>query len=58
MYEDFLEKTGCGWVAEIDGQIVAFCYADKSGRAICLSSLIVHLLSMRRLPIQAGTRYC
>jgi GNAT superfamily N-acetyltransferase len=29
MYEDFLERSGRGWVAEIAGEIVAFCYADK-----------------------------
>lgn len=29
MYEDFLEKDGRGWVAEDEGDIVAFCYADK-----------------------------
>ncbi|MEW6371853.1 MAG: GNAT family N-acetyltransferase [Pseudomonadota bacterium] len=29
MYEDFLEKSGRGWVAEYGGEIVAFCYADK-----------------------------
>jgi GNAT superfamily N-acetyltransferase len=34
MYEDFLEKTGCGWVAEIDGQVVAFCYADRVNASI------------------------
>ena len=29
MYEDYLEDCGRGWVAEIDGVVVAFCYADK-----------------------------
>jgi len=29
MYEDFLERSGRGWVAEKDGEVVAFCYADK-----------------------------
>lgn len=29
MYEDFLEQSGRGWVAEHDGEVVAFCYADK-----------------------------
>lgn len=29
MYEDFLEKDGCGWVAQIDGIIVAFSYANR-----------------------------
>jgi GNAT superfamily N-acetyltransferase len=34
MYEDFLEKSGRGWVAEDAGKIVAFCYADKEGASI------------------------
>jgi GNAT superfamily N-acetyltransferase len=34
MYEDFLAKTGRGWIAEIDDQIVAFCYADKVNASI------------------------
>src|SRR5689334_14339484 len=34
MYEDFLEKAGRGWVAERDGEIVAFCYADKLNASI------------------------
>jgi GNAT superfamily N-acetyltransferase len=29
MYEDYLEISGRGWVAEIDGRVAAFCYADK-----------------------------
>jgi len=29
MYEDYLERCGRGWVAEIDGAVVAFAYADK-----------------------------
>jgi GNAT superfamily N-acetyltransferase len=29
MYEDYLERCGRGWMAEIDGAIVAFCYADR-----------------------------
>ena len=29
MYEDYLEDCGRGWVAEIDGVVVAFSYADK-----------------------------
>lgn len=29
MYENYLEKSGRGWVAECGGEIVAFCYADK-----------------------------
>lgn len=34
MYEDYLEQAGRGWVAEIDGVIVAFCYADRSDGSI------------------------
>ena len=34
MYEDFLEKSGRGWVAEHGGEIVAFCYADKLNASI------------------------
>lgn len=34
MYEDFLEQSGRGWVAEQDGDIVAFCYADKINASI------------------------
>lgn len=34
MYEDFLEKSGRGWVAERGGEIVAFCYADKENASI------------------------
>ncbi|MGJ7916598.1 N-acetyltransferase family protein [Massilia sp. LXY-6] len=34
MYEDFLERSGRGWVAENDGEIVAFCYADKVNTSI------------------------
>lgn len=40
MYEDFLEQMGRGWVAENDGQIVAFCYADKVNASIW--ALFVH----------------
>lgn len=29
MYEDFLERDGCGWVAQIDGATVAFSYANR-----------------------------
>ena len=29
MYEDFLEKDGRGWVAQVDGVTVAFSYANK-----------------------------
>jgi GNAT superfamily N-acetyltransferase len=34
MYEDYLEKSGRGWVAEDRGEIVAFCYADKGNASI------------------------
>lgn len=34
MYEDFLAKAGRGWVAESDGGIVAFCYADMINGSI------------------------
>lgn len=34
MYEDFLEKTGRGWVAEDDGAVLGFCYADKVNASI------------------------
>jgi GNAT superfamily N-acetyltransferase len=34
MYEDFLERSGRGWVAENKGEIVAFCYADKEKASI------------------------
>lgn len=34
MYEDYLEKDGRGWVAEVEGVVVAFCYADKNRASI------------------------
>jgi GNAT superfamily N-acetyltransferase len=34
MYEDYLERSGRGWVAESAGEIVAFCYADKVNASI------------------------
>ena len=34
MYEDYLALSGRGWVAEIDGEVVAFCYADKNDGSI------------------------
>jgi GNAT superfamily N-acetyltransferase len=34
MYEDFLERSGRGWIAESAGEIVAFCYADKVNASI------------------------
>ena len=29
MYEDFLERDGRGWVAQADGVVLAFGYADR-----------------------------
>jgi GNAT superfamily N-acetyltransferase len=34
MYEDFLERSGRGWVAESAGEIVAFSYANKLDSSI------------------------
>lgn len=34
MYEDYLELLGRGWVAEINGEIVGFSYADKTNSSI------------------------
>ena len=34
MYEDYLEKSGRGWVAESAGEVVAFCCADKINASI------------------------
>ncbi len=34
MYEDYLEKDGRGWVAEIEGSVIAFCYADRNKASI------------------------
>ncbi|WP_075795935.1 GNAT family N-acetyltransferase [Massilia putida] len=34
MYEDYLERSGRGWVAECGGEIVAFCYADKVNASV------------------------
>jgi GNAT superfamily N-acetyltransferase len=34
MYEDYLERSGRGWVAEADGVVVAFCYADSVDASI------------------------
>jgi GNAT superfamily N-acetyltransferase len=34
MYMDYLELAGRGWVAEIDGTIAGFCYADKNDASI------------------------
>ncbi len=34
MYEDYLDLLGRGWVAEIDGVIAGFCYANKTDASI------------------------
>lgn len=34
MYEDYLDRDGRGWVAEIDGEVAAFCYADRHTASI------------------------
>ncbi len=34
MYADYLEKSGRGWVAEIDGVVAAFSYADDTDGSI------------------------
>ncbi len=34
MYEDYLELLGRGWVAEIEGAVVGFCYANKTNASI------------------------
>lgn len=34
MYEDFLDRSGRGWVADVDGEIAAFCYADRANASI------------------------
>lgn len=34
MYEDFLERDGRGWVAQIDGVTVAFSYANRTDGSI------------------------
>jgi GNAT superfamily N-acetyltransferase len=34
MYEDYLERSGRGWVAEADGAIVGFSYADNTNASI------------------------
>jgi RimJ/RimL family protein N-acetyltransferase len=40
MYETYLERSGCGWVAEHRGEIIAFCYANKVNASIW--ALFVH----------------
>ncbi|HJV01464.1 MAG TPA: GNAT family N-acetyltransferase [Burkholderiaceae bacterium] len=34
MYRDYLAALGRGWVVELDGAIVGFCYADKTDWSI------------------------
>lgn len=34
MYLDYLSLLGRGWVAESDGQVVGFCYADRENSSI------------------------
>ncbi len=34
MYEEFLERSGRGWVAESDGAVVGFSYADNVNASI------------------------
>lgn len=34
MYRDYLELLGRGWVAEVDGKVVGFSYADKADASI------------------------
>ncbi len=34
MYEDYLEKDGRGWVAEVAGAIAGFSYADRANASI------------------------
>ncbi len=34
MYEDYLERDGRGWVAEVEGRVAAFCYADRHRASI------------------------
>jgi GNAT superfamily N-acetyltransferase len=34
MYEDYLELLGRGWVAEVDGSVAGFCYANRTNSSI------------------------
>lgn len=34
MYEDYLELLGRGWVAEVEGTVAGFCYANKTNASI------------------------
>lgn len=40
MYHDYLEALGRGWVAELDGRIVGFSYADRQDNSIW--ALFIH----------------
>lgn len=34
MYRDYLDERGRGWVAELEGQIIGFSYADRTDGSI------------------------
>ncbi|WP_229259434.1 GNAT family N-acetyltransferase [Duganella aceris] len=34
MYEDYLELSGRGWVAAVDGEVAGFCYAASKDASI------------------------
>jgi GNAT superfamily N-acetyltransferase len=34
MYRDYLDALGRGWVAELDGEIIGFSYADRTDSSI------------------------
>ncbi|MBC7664344.1 MAG: GNAT family N-acetyltransferase, partial [Caulobacter sp.] len=34
MYRDYLDALGRGWVAELDGEIIGFSYADRTDASI------------------------
>ena len=34
MYRDYLDALGRGWVAELEGQIIGFAYADRTDGSI------------------------
>lgn len=40
MYRDYLDKLGRGWVAELNGRIVGFSYADRQDDSIW--ALFIH----------------
>jgi GNAT superfamily N-acetyltransferase len=72
MYADFLEKDGRGWVAQVDGEIVAFSYANRidgsiwalfvdprfEGQGLSLATDWLFSLGFRRVTLStgAGTR--